>query len=720
MKRIVSLVTIIVVTSLLFADGVFTISNSDLKLFNTQGKQMELTEDVASNVSKGWIIRTSDKPVIVTTPIGSVKLEANSLLVTGNLDMDLPSLYLVDGEASFSTDNDFTGLLTVSTPVSSYILSGDSQVYLATSSDEECLVVFKGNAKATNILSGRQFIVPALNKLDMQVSSIAKLSEDDLQKYEIYSLDGIHPLISLVPVQEIEQPKQLTVEVKPLETEETIVKKVSIPNQIQSVTVTSVPVVPEEPNSVFVSDIKKETNIMFVISVTPMKPIAPVYKPTKITVQPLLKPAMVETPAQVKAVETSGSGVEAKKSTMVTTSVTNEAKNDIGVSLAYEFGYGISDKKMDHKVTLTPFFSSEWFSLALKANAETSDFSSFQSNVYPFDSTDIFATIGSVSRLIDKIQIGSINKWLFLAVDDNSYPTDGSALNAKRLVSYGGPNFYFHLKIGSFTMKSSFQDLYLLEMLKGKYNYGNFSLAYDAQSWNIVLGAMLRTKKVSVDLYPYLELSFPLVNNRALRLNLLINAASYLPTYPTIDFSQVFSTQCSYFFPNFNLLGGLKVSTGGFTMKVQIGGHKGQTYPMLVNDFSIAGLDMSFDSDFDVQGSISFTSSVFHAMVLYNQPLLFDGTSLHRGKLTASPSQGADLLQASIGLDIQDFSLNLGYEIYGIAETSDFFAGPYNAAIASASYRFRDFLFKLGAKHVVSANTLTGFAMVQYTYGKKF
>lgn len=91
---------------------------ASIRMFDSQGVALDATVEVASNIGEGWIIYNPDSPILIITPKGSISLYEESILITGDLIGNNPSLYLVQGKATFNTYDMRGGTLSVSTPVS--------------------------------------------------------------------------------------------------------------------------------------------------------------------------------------------------------------------------------------------------------------------------------------------------------------------------------------------------------------------------------------------------------------------------------------------------------------------------------------------------------------------------------------------------------------------------------------------------------------------------
>ncbi len=172
-KRVVlALVVALVLSSIAAEDSVF-IGDGDIgsiRMFDSQGVALDTTVEVASNIGEGWIILNPDSPILIITPKGSINLYEDSILITGDLISNNPSLYLVKGKATFNTYDMEGGTLSVATPVSLFKLTGDGEMLVITDDVEESATIFKGEATSYNSITRATRTIGAFQKLGMQES----------------------------------------------------------------------------------------------------------------------------------------------------------------------------------------------------------------------------------------------------------------------------------------------------------------------------------------------------------------------------------------------------------------------------------------------------------------------------------------------------------------------------------------------------------------------
>lgn len=184
------------------------------------------------------------------------------------------------------------------------------------------------------------------------------------------------------------------------------------------------------------------------------------------------------------------------------------------------------------------------------------------------------------------------------------------------------------MKLSSVTLRLSFQDLSMKNLLSQRYQYGNVSFTYapDAKSMNMSLGTLYRLNASdSASAYPYFEVSQPLVETRLFSMRLLFGLDTYLPVYPQVDFTGIYNASGPAMFPNYNIVGGFSFNSWQITAKLLASHHKGESYPLVNSEFTTNQVDTSYDSSMDVTASLEWEGKAVSAHLMYEQPLDFDG-----------------------------------------------------------------------------------------------
>jgi hypothetical protein len=110
-------------------------------------------------------------------------------------------------------------------------------------------------------------------------------------------------------------------------------------------------------------------------------------------------------------------------------------------------------------------------------------------------------------------------------------------------------------RLGGWRLTTTVDDLYLTELLAGRHQFGSSLLEFIVPGdypLGIAVGALAKVDRTpaTIDLYPLLSFSFPIINSRTTNLNALVIANSYLPTYPNLDFDSLVDTSVATLFPN--------------------------------------------------------------------------------------------------------------------------------------------------------------------------
>lgn len=531
-KRVcLALVVALIMFSVAAEDSVF-IGDGDIggiRIFDSQGVALDATVEVASNIGEGWIIHNPDSPILIITPKGSINLYEDSILITGDLISNNPSLYLVKGKATFNTYDMQGGTLSVSTPVSLFKLTGDGEMFVITDDVEESVTVFQGVGTSYNSITRATRTITAFHKLVMQ-ESLAKPKSIASGYYLTYAtypdLMLAKQLISDMATANIaipSVPKFSSVLLKPQQAPPPVIQngvtimpaktpsfasieiaETAIPPKPYSITVTSAPVkVPSIPQSLTSSLLTAPKN-RIVVTVKPMAPEVPSVANIVIEVEPIavVEPALIPVVTSDAIVEPPVAVEEAPEATepvavetvvepkaaepIVTTVVTSEETapkqekpqallftqeedlkdGSVGLQASYSFLFdGTDSDRLLHTLTLKPYFTYKSVALTLQSFVSTEDFSVFTSNVTPVP-TGTLEMLSYGFKFISSARIGYISSPFFLALDNNQY-------HGPLTRQYFAPRFgdsaklglYNRIEIGSFSTTLYFDDLYLTNLL---------------------------------------------------------------------------------------------------------------------------------------------------------------------------------------------------------------------------------------------------------------
>lgn len=380
-----------------------------------------------------------------------------------------------------------------------------------------------------------------------------------------------------------------------------------------------------------------------------------------------------------------------------------------GLEAAYSFVFdGTDNDSMSHALSLKPYFTYKNVSLILQASVTTEDFSTYSSNVTDIP-TGTLPLISYGFGFIDTLRIGYSSSPFFLALDKSHHQS--SLLDLFYAPAFGESNklsLYNKIEVGDFSSTIYFDDLYLTRLLANKSQYGSFALTYaksEGYRFAFSLGALAKiTPSWTVDLYPNINFLFPIIDVRTTQLNALVMASGYLPTYPTVDFSQFVDATLSSFFPNYLLSGGLSLKQGPFFAKILASISDGENRNLLISDLSYA-FDTSYSSSFDILAQATYEGEHFKADLLLNLP--FDN---NLRIVTGNLPYKADFSQLTLSYKQKGVTISLGLQEMGVSETltgildgskaiTTLFGGQTATSFLSVAYSTGDLTLKVKADY---------------------
>lgn len=740
LKRVcLALVVMLVMSSVAAADSVF-IGDGDIggiRMYDSQGVALEATVEVASNIGEGWILHNPDSPILIITPKGSINLYEDSILITGDLISNDPSLYLVKGKATFSTYDMEGGSLSISTPVSLFTLKGDGEIFVITDDIEESATVFKGVGTSYNSITGVTRTISAFQKLGMH-ESLAKAKPIASGYYLTYAtypdLMLAKQLLSEMATEQVDTPKVpkfSSVLRKPLKEEPPVlqtgviimpskapsfaqvnVTESATPSKPYSITVTrehlNVPSIPQSLTSTIIARPKSR----IVVTVRPMAPSIPSLVQSVTEPVAVARPATpaVPTVAQVVATTAAKATVtteiplkQDKPQSVLFTQEKDIKAGSVGIQASYSFLFdGTDSNKMLHTLTVKPYVTYKSFALTLQSSVSTEDFSLFTSNTSPVPAGTLEMLSYGFS-FISSARIGYTSSPFFLALDNKAY--HGDLTDHFFAPSFGESSklsLFNRIAIGSFSSNIYFDNLYLTDILASKSQFASFALEYAKQEgyrFSASLGTLAKIENTPiqrVNLYPNLNFLFPLVDVRTTQLSLLISASGYLPAYPNFDTSQFIDTSLISFFPNYQVSSGLSLKQGAFSAKLLGSLRKGENRNLLNSELlAFTTSSTSYNSVFDLFAEVGFAGEHFSADFAVNLPFTSDFTLAD-----GSGSHKADFNQLSLSYQQKAFTFSFGRQQVGI--------GKIVTGIIDGN---KDFISLLGG------DRSTSFLSISYTTG---
>lgn len=746
---------------------------ASIRMFDSQGVALDATVEVASNIGEGWIIYNPDSPILIITPKGSISLYEESILITGDLIGNNPSLYLVQGKATFNTYDMRGGTLSVSTPVSLFKLTGDGEMFVITDDIEESVTVFKGEVTSFNSITRSTRSIEAFHKLSMQ-GSLAKAKPIATGYYLTYAtypdlMLAKQLLNEMAKADTPSIPKFSSVLQKPQKVEKPMlaqgvtimpakaptfasveVNETPVPSRPYTISVTSEPVkVPSIPRTLSFSSIPKPKN-RIVVTVKPMDPVPPTLEVsvTETTVpdsSEVPKPIVTEVSAPkdlpvLEPTETDKTAIpeetpaKEKPQSILFTQEKELKTGSIGVETSYDFLIdGTDNNSLTHSLSLKPYVTYKSFALTLQSSVSTKDFSLYTSNTTPLP-TGTLESISYGFKYISALRFGYTSSPFFLALGNNQYhSTLSDQYFAPRFGESEKLSLFNRIEMGPISTNLYFDDLYLTNFLStpGKHQFGSFSLEYarkEGYRFSASLGALARVEKKpsawDVVLYPNLNFLFPLIDIRTTQLSLLVSASGYLPVYPDFEGSEFIDTALTSLFPNYQVSTGFSLKQGAFSAKLLGSFRKGENRNLMTSDLAYAS-DTSYDSVFDIFAETGFAGDHFNAHLTVNLPIANDATIA-----TAPAGHKADFSQLTLSYKQKSFTFSLGLQEVGISETissildgsqalTTLFGGSRATSFLSAAYTLKGLTVRAKASYPADVNVYTT-PKITFTASYKF
>jgi len=748
---------------------------SSLKLYDTQGNALELTEEVISQIGEGWIISNPDTPLLLVTPRGTINVYENSLLVTGNLVGKQAELYLVSGKATFNTYPLEGGTLTVTTPVSRYVLEGEGEMLVITTDDEESVTTFSGEVESFNGLTRVTRPVRTFEKLEM-AEKTARPQRIEAGYYLTYAT---YPDMMLARelVQQIAEPlmppapRSVRAATKPyvaqtptpvqvaitpitpaVSTLSVAQQKSFIPSALQSISVRveKIPV-PERVRSL-TSKILKAPSNRIVVTIKPVTPEIPQSVSARAIVEVPAQPSITEpelTPIaqEIEVVEVEPEAVseepiaeiapveevvpelvvtaeEIPATRPISTAVlafddqAQVIEGSLGLEASYRFLLdGPNANAMNHLLTIKPFYEKGPFALKLQFSVDTDDFSTFSNSITDFPSGTL-ETLAYAFSYLDQARVGYQTSPFYLVMDHSrSLFSDQSTFSAPVFGDSEKLVMQNQIRLGGLRLTTTVDDLYLTELLAGRHQFGSSLLEFTVPGdypLGIAVGALAKVDRTpaTIDLYPLLSFSFPIINSRTTNLNALVIANSYLPTYPNLDFDSLVDTSVATLFPNHLLGAGFVLKYHDIQARLIASVTDGKNQNLLVNDFSYAPLDTSYSAAFDLLIDVHYTGKFLQARALYNLPVtssfgIAQLSTTHQADYSQFTfAYAKDKLAFGIGLSYLGLFDTLTSVLEGSAGKYNLLGGNYSTSYLYASMEFKPFSLLAKASYPITSTAL--------------
>jgi hypothetical protein len=146
-----------------FADSPLYVSEGDVsgfRVYDMQGKPIAVDTMFDPRTLRRHDIADGSRAGALGSPAGTVVMQPDTIMGVSRLSLQDPVLYLVTGTAFFQIDEAFSGMLSISTPVSRYQISGPGKVWVS-SDIGELVYAFEGQVSAFNIITKQRTQVPS-------------------------------------------------------------------------------------------------------------------------------------------------------------------------------------------------------------------------------------------------------------------------------------------------------------------------------------------------------------------------------------------------------------------------------------------------------------------------------------------------------------------------------------------------------------------------------
>lgn len=682
-----------------FADSPLYVSEGDVsgfRVYDMQGKPIAVDTMLTQGLYEGTILRTGAEPVALGSPAGTVVMQPDTIMGVSRLSLQDPVLYLVTGTAFFQIDEAFSGMLSISTPVSRYQISGPGKVWVS-SDIGELVYAFEGQVSAFNIITKQRTQVPSAHYLDMMTpfmepkpisrqaymsmaydpdttfAATLPMATPDIPAFATTTAQKMTFQIPEQPEEPVAKPQEPTFASTKMEPQVPQVPAVLLfPETPAAGEATAAPAIPRIPTfSVVTSDFLapaepqapaclssvvspsempaavpaspkfSETPVAERIVHIPMKaetsveipakalvPQAPAFTPTRISYyrQPKAEtiPSVVA-PQNPQPTQPDDKLTIRQPSGVVSGAQPEKSKFQGGVALSYRLHYNGSPITVEPLSTLAvrPYLTYGTMRLGLQATVGTTGSLAWDdlTGTVKFDTSSPLSIAASVARFIEYFRIGTTSGRFNLNADTTSPLTFG--INSMmggldhRFSDTDELSLYTQVNTASYGHQLYFDDLYLQGLLEGGTQSGGIRFRFTplkSYPFSVAASSLVVLSKTSgtfvADLYPGIDLSFPLVNTRKLRLNLNVGGALYMQAAPDFDITDVFDADGADFsakFPNLLASAGIEASFSSVRIGATLAFNHGKAVSNLINDTRFSGTPMTSGDvlDFMIDGSYS-------------------------------------------------------------------------------------------------------------------
>ena len=741
-RTLVSLLVLAVVVGAVFASPLKPGTGfGDAKVYDNNYK----AKPDATEISDGFVIRTSKDAVILDNGTTHVELDSNSLAVFLSLENGV-QIYILDGKMLVSsTSGDFTIMTTVTT----YNAKSGSSIYVITDATDEIGFVSEGSAEALNFImksttkiEGGQYIDNSVSGFPPSPSSVANVWGEPRKEPE--------PALVQQPEPEKKEtyisPLRRTFTYGNLKATITAYQghaEIDYPTfirdeEIIAAAAAAAAAYPQYMDGIFY-EIKEAGKLVLYypenygegelnLAMNLINAELPAYiaslatpepEPTAVVATAEVPEAPVE-PVQQETVVEEPVPAQTEKTPLETVPRPEQPEPEPEKESDFKFGlwagglYGkgndgdkfavfhYTDERFgtfwkNYSFFVRPYITFKGFTFGLNAEAQFIN-NEFQVKNYEFDTEHgITGYVNSVAKYISALGYESENFTLMFDMKTN-LTFNGPIFNSDdRLYATSDKlSGRLNLKAGVFTLDGFIDDLRLTSKIEGRSQYAGIRAGLTLGSLNFGIGAVADYGKgiKQALFYPTADVSFPF-NLAGTRIKISAEAAAQ------IGISGGFKLN--------GLMGKAMINIGYGPMDIGFGAayNKDRHFSNLITNAPVSTDTFNEGSSFDAIAQINLDTKVFSFKTAFSVPISENGgrfankVKTRSGKIVET---SADVMDFQTDLRLGSFTFTLGSSIYG-------FAGKVSDLINAASDPDAR---KTAIANLISPETSTMFAKLDF------
>ena len=169
MKKLLIALVVLLSLSVLVAASL-TIGEGNIDSISVYAPDGTMADPAAGIDDSGYLIRSSGKGEVFTSPFGDIHLNGESAVVVTDFTIDSPSLYIIEGDVSIVLTEDLT--LAVYTPTTLTTLPGKGEYRFSTNTDEETFLNLSENTVTSyDAITATETEIASMSGINRTVSS---------------------------------------------------------------------------------------------------------------------------------------------------------------------------------------------------------------------------------------------------------------------------------------------------------------------------------------------------------------------------------------------------------------------------------------------------------------------------------------------------------------------------------------------------------------------